>query len=153
MNYSLKFAAAFLVLGVGAFLLSREWPHLFPSLQRLAPDPGCDLRKRGCARVLPDGGSMRFEMLPKDLPLMKPLHLEVSLDGIEVDDIQVDIKGLNMDMGLNRVRLDQVSPLVWQGSTLLPVCSMQVMEWSASVWLEIDGELLAIPHNFKTQRK
>ena len=96
---------------------------------------------------------MRFEVAPKGIPLMKPLSLEVALDGIAVDGVQVDIKGLNMGMGLNRTRLAQSSPHVWRGNTLLPVCSKQVMKWEASVWLEVNGEVLAIPHQFETQRR
>ena len=84
---------------------------------------------------------------------MQSLSLRVALDGIDVDGVQVDIKGINMDMGLNRTRLEKVSPLVWRGTTMLPVCAMQVMEWEASVWLEKDGDVLAIPHHFKTRRK
>lgn len=151
-----RFAAMLLlsgVLGGGAFLLSREWSRLFPSLQRQTSDASCNISAGECVSVLPGGGVLRFEVAPKGIPLMKPLSLEVALDGIAVDGVQVDIKGLNMGMGLNRTRLAQSSPHVWRGNTLLPVCSKQVMKWEASVWLEVNGEVLAIPHQFETQRR
>lgn len=143
--------AAIGVLGVGGFLLGRAWPVLFPDLETLDLDPGCDLRAGPCERALPGGGRLRFAVSPRHLPLMQPLQLTVELQGLAVQGVQVDIVGLSMDMGPNRTRL-QPTAGGWSGSTVLPVCSRSVMEWQAAVWLERDGPTLAIPHRFQTRR-
>ena len=143
---------ALTVLAGGAYWTTSEWHRLFPNLQRLPPDPDCDLRKGACARALPGGGSVRLKVSPEGIPLMTPLSLEVAIDGIEVDGIQVDIRGLNMEMGVNRTRLDQVSRQLWRGGTLLPMCSLQTMRWEAAVWLESGGAVLAVPYHFATRR-
>jgi hypothetical protein len=139
------------VLAVGGFLLGRAWPLLFPDLEMLTVDPACALRAGPCERALPGGGRLRFGISPRHLPLMQPLQLTVELQGLAVQGIQVDIVGLNMDMGPNRTRLQRVDG-VWSGSTVLPVCSRSVMQWQAAVWLEQEGQTLAVPHRFETRR-
>jgi len=140
------------VLGVGGFVVARYLPELFPELERLAHDPACDLREGPCTSPLPGGGRVEFGVEPRDLPLMQPLALSVLLEGLAVDGVQVDIIGLNMDMGVNRTRLEHRGEGLWTGTTLLPVCSQQVMKWEAAVWLERDGRTVAVPHLFETRR-
>lgn len=140
------------VLGVVGFVLARYLPELFPDVERLADDPNCDLREGPCARPLPGGGRLNFGVEPRTLPLMQPLALSVVLEERAVDGVQVDIVGLNMDMGVNRTRLEHRGDGRWTGTTLLPVCSQQVMQWEAAVWLEDDGRTLAVPHRFETRR-
>ena len=140
------------LLGVAAFLVSRAWPVLFPDREQLPVDPACDLRAGPCSRVLPDGTRLAFTIRPRSLPLMQPLALEVELAGSEVAEVQVDIVGLNMNMGPNRTRLEPVGAGRWRGTTLLPVCSARVMQWEAAVWLSRGGRILAIPHRFETRR-
>lgn len=151
-----KFVAVLLLsgaLGGGAFLLSREWSRLFPRLHRVTSDSSCNIGVRECVTKLPGGGTLRFEVSPKGIPLMEPLTVQVELEEIAADGVQVDIKGLNMEMGINRIRLEEVGPHLWRGGTVLPVCAMRLMQWEASVWLEVAGEVLAIPHRFETQRR
>ncbi|MEJ2575132.1 MAG: hypothetical protein P8106_00230 [Gammaproteobacteria bacterium] len=139
-------------LGAVTFGVARLWPELFPDTQRLEPDAGCDLRQGPCTRTLPGGGLMSFSIRPTWLPLMDPLTLEVALTGASVDGVQVDIVGRNMDMGINRTRLEPAGEGRWTGSTVLPVCSRQRMDWEAAVWLERGDDILAVPHRFETRR-
>jgi hypothetical protein len=142
-----------LLLGLGAYWLARSYNVLFPDTLRLATDSACDLRAGRCDRHLPGGGRLSFSFLPRTLPLMKPLTLQVELRDREVDGVLVDIVGLNMAMGLNRTRLVRHADGVWKGETLLPVCTRQTMEWEAAVWLEDGGVILAVPHRFTTSRE
>jgi len=142
-----------LLLGLGAYWLAGSYNALFPDAKRLAADPDCDLRAGRCERRLPGGGLLGFSILPRTLPLMEPLTLRVELRGRQVDGVLVDIVGLNMAMGLNRTRLEQIADDVWNGETLLPVCTRQTMQWEAAVWLEEGGVILAVPHRFSTSRE
>ena len=141
-----------LLLGGLAFVLARAWPALFPDLETLQVDPGCDLRLGPCERDLPNGGSIVFSILPRAIPLMKTLHLQVELRATNANGVLVDITGLNMNMGLNRVALSALGGGHWRGETLLPVCSANVMQWEASVWLDRGSGLLAVPYRFSTRR-
>jgi hypothetical protein len=139
-------------LGALAFGVARVLPGLFPDTRRLEPDAACDLRRGACTRTLPGGGRLSFAIRPPTLPLMDPLTLEVRLTGAPVDGVQVDIVGLNMDMGINRTRLEASGEGRWTGRTVLPLCSRQTMHWEAAVWLERGDDILAVPHRFETQR-
>jgi hypothetical protein len=152
LNKTLLAAGLLVLFGLGGYWLARLAPELFPDTRSLEPDPACDLRSGGCTRVLPDGGSLVFRILPPELPLMQPLQLLVELEGREVAGVQVDISGLNMDMGINRTRLEPAGNGRWTGSTLLPICSQQVMLWEAAVWLEDDSGIVSVPHRFETRR-
>ena len=152
LNKTLLAVALLVLLGVGGYWLARLGPELFPDTRRLAPDPACDLRSGGCTRTLPDGGVLTLRITPEELPLMQPLQLVVELDGREAAGVQVDISGINMDMGINRTRLEPDGEGRWTGSTLLPVCTQQVMRWEAAVWLEDGTEILSVPHRFETRR-
>lgn len=143
--------AAVAVLAGMAYLVARAWPQLFPERVVLAPDPACDLRVGPCERALPGGGRLRFAVSPAGLPLMEPLALEVTLDQVAARGVQVDISGLNMDMGPNRTRLQPEGPGRWVGTTVLPACSSRVMEWDAAVWLELPTGVWAVPHRFATR--
>lgn len=138
------------VLAVAGFYLGRHWQAAGETYERAAGPANCDLRVGACRADLPDA-SVTFAISPPELPLMKTLTLEVVLQPPGAREVFVDIRGLNMDMGVNRTRLAQVENGVWQGETILPVCSQRRMEWEAAV--QIDGpDRVEIPFLFFTNR-
>jgi hypothetical protein len=66
---------------------------------------------------------------------MHTLGLRVSTEGVAIDEVVVEIRGLNMAMGLNRTGLIQAGEGLWSGETILPVCSQRTMQWEAAVQL------------------
>jgi hypothetical protein len=151
-------AALWALLGVSALALTgalvyRAWPILFPSVTAAAPlDPGCDLREGPCTGGLPGGGRIRFEVRPPTIPVLRPLSLTVTLDGVEAGGVEVDFAGTDMNMGYNRVSLRQAAPGRWQGEAVLPVCVRDVMGWEATVLLDTPRGLMAAPFRFDTYR-
>lgn len=117
---------------------------------RVSPQTGCDLRAGPCSRPL-DGGTVAFSIEPREIPLMQPLRLRVQTDGVPARSVTVEIRGLNMDMGLNRTELTQTAAGRWEGETILPVCSQRRMEWEAAVRL-VAGTKLEVPFPFHTTR-
>jgi hypothetical protein len=137
-------------LGGLAFWGARNWLPAGSGYERLALSSPCDLRSGPCEHRL-DAGGIQFAISPTDLPLMQTLTLDVRLDGIDADRVQVSVRGLNMDMGLNLTELKQVEPGSWRGETILPICSQRRMEWEAAVLLDADPPLeVAFP--FHTER-
>ena len=138
------------VLAVAGFFGARYWQGMQDQFTRIAPPSGCDLRAGPCAQQV-DGGSVTLAIAPSPIPLMQPLRLSVVTDGLTVDEISVEIRGLNMDMGLNRTRLTPVAGSHWEGETILPLCSQRRMEWEAAVLLRAKRRL-EVPFRFHTQR-
>ena len=64
---------------------------------------------------------------------MRPLGLTLETEGLAVDRAWIEIRGLNMDMGLNRTQLSRHPEGQWRGETILPICSRRRMDWEAAV--------------------
>lgn len=120
---------------------------------RLAPDPDCELREGPCGLALGEGRRVSLAIEPRSIPLLRPLRLTARLEGPPPEAITVDIVGLNMEMGLNRTELSPSNRGVWEGETILPVCSRSRMEWEARVRVRYpDGGAPVAPFRFHTQR-
>jgi hypothetical protein len=141
---------AFGVLAAAGFFAARHWQAAGPAYQRVAPVQPCELRDGPCSEPL-DGGRVSFAILPQTIPLMQTLRLRVQTEGIDVDGVEVLIRGLNMDMGLNRTRMGPAGDGIWEGETILPICSQRRMEWEAAVRLQA-GSPVEIPFTFSTTR-
>ncbi len=143
-----------LLLGTVAILaIYRAWPLLFPKITEAAPlDPQCDLRTDACSSAFPSGGQVRFQIRPKAIPVLKPLALEVQLEGIMPQGVEVDFSGTDMNMGYNRATLERDGSNHWRGKIILPACARDHMEWEAKVLLKTDEKILAAPFRFSTYR-
>ena len=147
--------AAFTLLGAVlmaavAYGVARHWLAGQPSYARVALVQDCDLRAGACRAEVDDGGVV-LAISPTDIPLMQPLTLMVGSEGLEVSEVVVEIRGRNMDMGLNRTRLQRTADGRWHGETILPICSQRRMEWEAAV--RLDGATrLEVPFAFHTER-
>lgn len=149
---SLGLIVMFVVLAGAAFLVARSWQARdATSFQRLTAPDSCDLRAGPCARQIGEG-QVSFEITPADIPLMKTLTLRVTTNQLEVAGIVVEIRGLNMDMGLNRTVLQRDQEDVWIGETILPLCSQRRMEWEAAVQL-VTPTPMEVPFRFATRRR
>lgn len=147
---NLLIVCGMLLVALGAYTAARHWQERGDSYQRVASDSGCDLRQGPCRREVA-GGTVVFAITPSTIPLMQPLALRVEVQGLEVDGATVELRGLNMDMGLNRTRLAPLQAGVWTGETILPVCSQTEMKWEAAVRIDGDSRL-EIPFLFRTSR-
>lgn len=138
-----------IVVASASYTLARYWQDRDSHYRRLAPVADCDLHAGPCRAVLADG-EVELSISPRAIPLMTPLQIAVSVSGLDAAAVVVEIRGLNMDMGLNRVRLQHVDG-VWRGETILPVCSQRRMEWEAAVRLDAGGSY-ELPFVFWTTR-
>jgi hypothetical protein len=133
--------------------LYKAWPIFFPSTAfKAAVDPACDLRTDACSTRMDDGSRVTFSVEPKDIPVMKPLQLKVSLAGISANGIEVDFSGVDMNMGFNRVKLNRDDEGIFSGEAILPVCVWDAMEWEAQVLLNTPKGLISVPYRFITVR-
>lgn len=139
-----------LLMAAVAFYGARLWQSLQTPYTRVATAAACDLRAGPCREVLA-GGHLSFGITPREIPLMQRLHLLLEVEGLAVRAATVEIRGLNMDMGLNRTSLGQTAPGRWEGETILPMCSQRRMAWEAAVQLDAGGRF-EVPFVFHTSR-
>ncbi|MEA3302869.1 MAG: hypothetical protein U9Q75_06310 [Pseudomonadota bacterium] len=114
--------------------------------------PDCKLREGPCHAELPSRGSIEFSIEPRSIPLMEPLSLRVKVRDIDVSAVEIDFVGIGMNMGYNRPQLHQASSNLFQGSTTLPVCILQRMQWEARLLLETDEGTVMAPFRFYTDK-
>lgn len=139
------------LLAVAAYFVARHWQTGQAAYARVEPLDPCDLRTGPCRQRV-DGGSVTLGIQPVDIPLMQPLRLTVVAEGVAERAVQVEMRGLNMDMGLNRTSLTRMPEGGWEGETILPICSQRRMSWEAAVRLDTAGQGLEVPFAFQTFR-
>ena len=154
LDRNLWIVVGLLFLALIAVAIYKFQPLLNPEIAAVAPvDPKCDLRAGPCISKFPDGAEVSFSIEPKNIPLVKPLQLKATVDGVSTQGVEVDFIGLNMEMGFNRSRLKPEADGSFGGTGVLPVCIMTVMEWEARVLVQTEQGLIAAPFRFKTTRE
>jgi periplasmic copper chaperone A len=121
------------------------------SLPSMGLEAGCNLHQAPCSVALPQGGRLALSISPHPIPLAKPLQIEVTLEGATADKVELDLNGVTMEMGYNRISLTPVAGANrYIGESSIPVCVTGRMEWRATVILEHDGKRLAAPFIFES---
>ena len=137
-------------LAGASFVAARFWQGQQDVFERTAAPSDCVLQNGPCEQLV-DGAPVRLAITPETIPLMQTLTLEVDVGDREPSQVAVDIRGLNMDMGLNRTVLALSEEGGWRGETILPVCSQRRMEWEAAVQIETNKRF-EVPFLFSTVR-
>ena len=115
-----------------------------------ALNTSCDLREGPCSSKFPNGDKVTLSINPNDIRVMRPLALNVEIDGVEATEVEVDFIGLGMEMGYNRPKLEKINNNTFKGDTIIPVCVRSKMEWEARVLLQTDNGLIMAPFRFYT---
>ena len=124
-------------------------PVLLPKADvTLQPDGRCDLQQQPCSATVPGGGKIVLSLAPRPIPMLRPLAVEVTTDGLAPGRVEVDFAGVDMNMGLNRPELADQGGGRYAGSATLPVCVTGAMDWQVTVLIETARERLAVPYRF-----
>jgi hypothetical protein len=143
--------AGIIVLGLAAFFGARHWQERNQEYLKPEMAVGCELQYGSCRQAL-DAGAVTFAIDPPEVPLMKTLSLTVATERIPaVEGVVVEIRGLNMEMGLNRTVMQRDAEGRWRGETILPICSQRRMEWEAVALIDATVGI-AVPFLFYTER-
>ena len=120
----------------------------------IAPlDPSCDIQTETCEGLFPDGSRLRLSISPRPIQALKPLEIQVTTQGIDAQAVEVDFRGLGMNMGYNRPRLMKDAEGQYSGSGMLAICVMKRMAWEATVLARTDDGVMAAPFRFDTLRQ
>ena len=120
--------------------------------ERLAP-VSCTPQSGDCVYALAGQGELRLSLEPRSgIRPMEPLtaRLEYSAEGMRAT--AMTLTGLNMEMGHNRFPF-RASGSGFEASVIIPVCTLERMEWEALVDVEIQGRRLSVPFRFAVERK
>ena len=115
-------------------------------------DESCSLSRETCSVPLPDGGTLKFSLGPRPVPILKPLTLEISIAGSNANPVEVSFTDVNVPMAFNRAYPTQATDGVYTAQTTLPLCASSRMVWQSSVLLEKGDGRLLVPFRFETER-
>lgn len=82
---------------------------------------------------------------------MEPLTATIDYSDGEMSATSLVLTGLNMEMGQNRFAFQREGD-VYTARVMIPVCTLDRMEWSALVNLTIEGRRVAVPFHFAVER-
>jgi hypothetical protein len=114
----------------------------------------CDLHQQACHQQQ-DGQYVSLSLNPQPVPIARPINVQVELAGFEnVSKIELDIAGINMYMGYNRVNLNSDKADFYTGQTMLAFCTNEVMQWQVTVLVhQQDGQIHQIPYLLETRNR
>ena len=112
----------------------------------------CDLHTQSCTAQQPVA-KVTLNISPHPIPIARPLGIEVQLEGLNPSEMQLDISGVNMYMGYNRVPLASKKPGMWVGTSMLAFCTTETMQWQITVMLVENGQQIQIPFYLETSNR
>lgn len=146
--------AASAALGLGAvafggYMASRML--ISPVTVALEPEAGCDLQRVPCRALLPAGGQVMLSISPRPIPLVKPVTLDVEINGLDADEVEADISTADMYTGPNRRKLRAVTDAHYTAETMLGTCTRDTMRWRATVRVRDGRTIYSVPFEFLTR--
>ena len=109
------------LIGLLALALLIVLAHrLAPSLQLASetlPVSQCNLQQETCIASLPGGTSVSLTISPHPMPVLQPLQVEGVIGG-SPQRVALELTGVDMDMGQNRIELQAVAPGRYQDVAL-----------------------------------
>ena len=120
--------------------LESDWP--------LVTD--CNLHTQAC-KAQRGEVTVRLALTPHPVPVAKNFKVTVDLHGFsEISQVDLDISGVNMYMGYNRVTLTETRPGHYVGQAILAFCTSDQMIWQLGVLLHSPKGRILVPFKLVT---
>lgn len=132
--YLLVAVVVFGLTVAGKLWLSGHSPaDALPAIELTVQSP-CDLHQAPCTASDAAGRSIRFSINPASIPLMEELNVQADTSGLpDVSSIRLTVEGVNMFMGYQYADLQTVTAGRFSGKLILPVCTLEKMQWLATL--------------------
>lgn len=111
---------------------------------------GCRLDRQACAAMLPGGGRLEVTLEPRPVTASGPLRVIVTVSGLRPEQVGVDFRGVEMNMGLHHLVLEEAGAGRYAAETALPVCVTGKMMWQATVLIAAERKNISVPFRFES---
>ena len=91
---------------------------------------------------------MSIDLSPRPVPVLRPITINVRFDNKTAATAWLDLKGVDMDMGLNRAKLQAQDGKTLQGQITIPICLTGTMRWQLELHLDEGPQSETIGFNF-----
>lgn len=145
---------AFVIIAIVAGYFLIDFNALYQKFQGegsfIVQNKECDLKKSSCSVTIEDGTVLEFEIVQKDIPLMKPLTFKLKSSNPSLDDISVKIYATNMMMGTYELKFKNDGNGNYTTSGTLPTCPVGGMKWNADVQISKFSKIIGARFQFET---
>lgn len=150
---TLVLLVGFLVLGgLAGFYLLPLLTNPVP-LTPLTLQTPCDLNQSPCIARDTTGRSVRLQFTPTPIPLLQDVQVAVLPQGFSaLTQAQLRVEGVNMFMGYQYSTLTADAAGQLHGKLMLPICSLQQMQWLARLEFDTATERFVAEFPFNTTR-
>lgn len=145
-------AGLLLAVSTISWMVYQQWFNEPAEIIQVAYDEKCDLRAGPCETILEDGSRVSFAIEPRSIPVIEKLELKVSVSGLEVDAVTVDINGVEMKMPPNIISLKELENGHYTGNGALSFCTRSIMEWESVIQLDTGNRKIKVPYRFITSQ-
>ena len=115
---------------------------------KLVEEYPCDLQSSECEFSYKNKKSL-IKILDPPILVNKTHIVQVDIKAERDEEIWIDFKGIELDMGYNRVRLRR-SGEFFEGKVYLPSCTLKVMTWKAMLIIKTGDKMQGHVYKFKT---
>ncbi|MDA3807378.1 MAG: hypothetical protein PF440_05610 [Thiomicrorhabdus sp.] len=114
----------------------------------------CDLHAESCTAQMGESKAT-LKISPHPIPIARPLGIELVLENLSAEKVELDISGINMYMGYNRVTLTPaLEPGRYIGTSMLAFCTNETMQWQVTLMIhKADGSQIQIPYRLETRNR
>lgn len=110
----------------------------------------CDLKQSSCVVTIEDGTVLEFEIVQKDIPLMKPLDFKLKSSNPNIKNITLKLYATNMMMGTYELAFTNEGNGNYSTKGTLPTCPVGGMKWNADVQISQFGKIIGARFLFET---
>ena len=146
-------AALAAVFGGTAYLIASNWASWFPKAKfETAAALECDSSTTRCSAQFGPGVSISLALAPRPLRAAEPMQVSVRSAGVDGRLARVTFSGVEMNMGLTTVDLNDRGAGRFEGVATLPLCISRRMTWRARVSLSAPDADYHADFHFDTTR-
>ncbi|MDD2383858.1 MAG: hypothetical protein PHN18_06665 [Sulfurospirillaceae bacterium] len=110
----------------------------------------CNLNTEHCEVALIDNSSLRLDIEPKPIPLMKSITFRVQIEDASLPFIEATLFATNMNMGLHTFKLFSKGDGLYEGEGMLPTCIVGNMIWQTNIVLNKPTQSIGATFFFQT---
>jgi len=140
----------FIVLLLVGYSIKKSMPHNDSFI--VTVNSSCELQQGKCTTSLANGASVSLLLTPNTIRVLHPLLLKVVVEGINISTVNIDFRGISMDMGYNSLTLSKDQEGVFVGETILPACTHLEMKWEARILLSTEQGVIMAPFQFSSRK-
>ena len=146
---------ALVVIGIVAGYFLIDFNALYQKFQGegsfVVQNQECNLKESSCVVTIEDGTVLEFEIVQKNIPLMKPLDFKLKSSNPNLDNITLKLYATNMMMGTYELKFTNDGQGNYTAKGTLPTCPVGGMKWNADVQVHKLSKIIGARFLFETE--